>query len=154
MASIQVINALGLGNVGKCAVEFAHTIEDDAAIREVRIEIDRQIEVDEREVAFLDQNPDCVAVGGGVTLINCSGLEIGHLKQPRSHEGIDNNHLRGHTSMCHPAVMLRRTAALAAGGYRDYPHAEDLDLWLRLAEIGRLANLSYPAISYRVHAKS
>jgi hypothetical protein len=56
--------------------------------------------------------------------------------------------------MCHPAVMLRRTAALAAGGYRDYPHAEDLDLWLRLAEIGRLANLSYPAISYRVHAKS
>jgi hypothetical protein len=87
LASIQVINALGLGNVGKCAVEFAHTIEDDAAIREVRIEIDRQIEVDEREVAFLDQNPDCVAVGGGVTLINCSGLEIGHLKQPRSHEG-------------------------------------------------------------------
>jgi hypothetical protein len=53
LASVQVINALGLGNVGKCAVELAHTIEDDAAvdigIREVRIEIDRQIEIDERE---------------------------------------------------------------------------------------------------------
>ena len=32
LASVQVINALGLGNVGKCAVEFAHTIEDDAAV--------------------------------------------------------------------------------------------------------------------------
>jgi hypothetical protein len=54
LASVQVINAFGPGNVGKCALEVAHTIEDDAAvdigIREVRIEIDYQIEVGEREI--------------------------------------------------------------------------------------------------------
>src|SRR2546430_12379416 len=54
LASVQIINALGLGYVGKCALEVAHAIEDDAAvdvgIREVRIEIDRKIEVGESEV--------------------------------------------------------------------------------------------------------
>src|SRR5882757_5900070 len=54
LTSVQVINALGLGDVSKSAVEVAHAIEDDAAvdigIREARIEINRQIEVGEREV--------------------------------------------------------------------------------------------------------
>lgn len=32
----------------------------------------------------------------------------------------------------HPAVVLRRSAVLAVGGYRDQPGFEDFDLWLRL----------------------
>lgn len=32
----------------------------------------------------------------------------------------------------HPAVVLRRSAVLAVGGYRDQPGFEDYDLWLRL----------------------
>ena len=32
----------------------------------------------------------------------------------------------------HPAVVLRRSAVLAVGGYRDKPGFEDYDLWLRL----------------------
>jgi hypothetical protein len=32
LAAVQVINALGLGNVGKGALEFVHTIENDAAV--------------------------------------------------------------------------------------------------------------------------
>lgn len=36
----------------------------------------------------------------------------------------------------HPAVVLRKSAALAVGGYRDFPLAEDYDLWLRLLAAG------------------
>jgi glycosyltransferase involved in cell wall biosynthesis len=50
--------------------------------------------------------------------------------------------------LCHPSVMLRRSALEDAGGYRDPPWAEDYDLWLRLAERGhKIAKV--PAILLR-----
>jgi hypothetical protein len=54
LGSVRVFNTLRLSNVGECAVEFMHTIEDDAAIDvgicKARIELDRQIEVGARAV--------------------------------------------------------------------------------------------------------
>jgi glycosyltransferase involved in cell wall biosynthesis len=50
--------------------------------------------------------------------------------------------------LCHPSVMLRRSALEDAGGYRDPAWAEDYDLWLRLAERGhKLAKV--PALLLR-----
>jgi glycosyltransferase involved in cell wall biosynthesis len=36
-------------------------------------------------------------------------------------------------SICHPSVTLNVEKTLAVGGYRDLPHAEDADLWWRMA---------------------
>ena len=36
-------------------------------------------------------------------------------------------------SICHPSVALNVEKTLAIGGYRDLPHAEDADLWWRMA---------------------
>jgi glycosyltransferase involved in cell wall biosynthesis len=50
--------------------------------------------------------------------------------------------------LCHPSVMLRRTALLAVGGFRDVAWAEDYDLWLRLHARGhRLAKV--PRVLFR-----
>ena len=38
--------------------------------------------------------------------------------------------------VCHPSVMMRRSALDAVGGYRDCAWAEDYDLWLRLHAAG------------------
>jgi glycosyltransferase involved in cell wall biosynthesis len=38
--------------------------------------------------------------------------------------------------LCHPSVMLRRTALDAVGGWQDVAWAEDYDLWLRLDAAG------------------
>jgi GT2 family glycosyltransferase len=38
--------------------------------------------------------------------------------------------------LCHPSVMLRRSALEAVGGWRDVPWPEDYDLWLRLDAAG------------------
>lgn len=52
--------------------------------------------------------------------------------------------------LCHPSVMLRRSALLEAGGYRDVPWAEDYDLWLRLDERGyRLAKVPEVLLRWR-----
>jgi GT2 family glycosyltransferase len=49
------------------------------------------------------------------------------------------------------AVMLRRDAVLAAGGFRDLRRAADLDMWIRLLERG--SALAIPRITalYHVH---
>jgi hypothetical protein len=61
--------------------------------------------------------------------------------------------LRTINPFVHSATMMRRTALDAAGGYRrNLAHSEDLDLWLRLAAQGRMANLPEPVVKYRIHS--
>jgi len=73
-----------------------------------------------------------------------------------SHEAIDAANMRGEGSaMAHPSAAIRRDALLAIGGYRaEFEWAEDLDLFLRLAELGRLANLPDVLLTYRQHINS
>jgi len=51
------------------------------------------------------------------------------LLSPEDHE----RDLFVESPLCHPSVMLRRSALLDAGGYQDVPWPEDYDLWLRMA---------------------
>jgi hypothetical protein len=51
--------------------------------------------------------------------------------------------------------MMRREALMKVGGYReDLMVSEDLDLFLRLAEYGKLANLPDVLLQYRQHLQS
>ena len=52
--------------------------------------------------------------------------------------------------MNHVTVMFRKSAALRAGGYRDFPLFEDYDLWSRfVAQGSRLANLTDTLVRVR-----
>ncbi len=48
--------------------------------------------------------------------------------------------------------MFRTEAVRKLGGYRDFVTCEDFDLWLRLGEVGRLANLPERLITKRLFA--
>ena len=51
--------------------------------------------------------------------------------------------------------MMRAEAIRRVGGYRQqWQHSEDLDLFLRLAEIGKLHNLPEYLLQYRMHYES
>jgi glycosyltransferase involved in cell wall biosynthesis len=53
--------------------------------------------------------------------------------------------------VAHPAVVFRRGAVQAAGGYRPFHHLEDYDLWARLLQAGaRAANVPEVVVDYRV----
>lgn len=109
----------------------------------------------EKQVAYLDAHPDCVVVGGWAIMVDEDCRPIVPLKPPLDHDGIDSGNLSGRTSFIHPSVLIRRSAFLQAGLYDlRYPHAEDKELWLRMAEIGRLANLPEYCLRYRVHMQS
>jgi len=63
--------------------------------------------------------------------------------------------LRFSNPVNHPTVMMRRSAVLEAGNYRDLPPGhEDYDLWVRMALIVRFATLDQPLVGYRIHEQS
>jgi glycosyltransferase involved in cell wall biosynthesis len=111
------------------------------------------------QVQFLRAHPEVVAVGSHVELIDPYGVIFPDKWQPRlalEHDGIEADLLRGNGwALIHPSVMMRRADVEAIGGYRrEFQHAEDIDLYLRLAERGKLANLPEVLHRYRQHLGS
>jgi hypothetical protein len=108
-----------------------------------------------RQVEFLRQHPEVVCVGGCHDLIDHKGRLLTHLVLPLHDRDIQREALAGHGSICHPCAMIRRSALLQVGGYDEtLMPAEDLDLWLKLGELGQLANLSDAILQYRLHSQS
>src|SRR5262249_33647580 len=70
-----------------------------------------------------------------------------------THEEIDSALMAARGQMVyHPSVIIRKQALLQVGPYRqEFDTAEDLDLFLRLAEIGRIAHIEEPLLKYREH---
>jgi glycosyltransferase involved in cell wall biosynthesis len=98
-----------------------------------------------RQLAALAADPGLVCVGGAFEVIDAKGRLINRYYPPRDHEAIVAVALTGRSPICGSNATFRREAALSIGGYdQDACFVEDLDLWLRLATVGRLANLPEP----------
>jgi glycosyltransferase involved in cell wall biosynthesis len=110
----------------------------------------------ELQVRYMREHPECVLLGCQTELIDPHGLHIGYAHWATDHETIDAELLRGiGGTVPHPGAIMRRDAVVAVGAYRDqYNNSEDLDLWLRLAERGRVANLPDVLLRYRRHYDS
>lgn len=109
----------------------------------------------DRQVRYLDAHSECVAVGSASLRIDSDGDPISVLSVPSEHEAIDLQNISGaRGGITHPTAMIRRSAIGQLGGYREeYLWSEDLDLFLRLAEVGRLANLQEVLLLHRMHLK-
>ncbi len=53
--------------------------------------------------------------------------------------------------LCASATMVRRSQALAVGGFPEIALAEDLGLWLRLLDVGTGVETAHPTVLYREH---
>jgi glycosyltransferase involved in cell wall biosynthesis len=104
----------------------------------------------ELQQEYLRQHEEVVVVGSGAAMIDEASAPLGTVTPPQQHEDIEALHLKGSDSIFHSAAMLRLEAVRRVGGYRPgIMPGEDFDLWLRLGEIGRLANLSEPLLVWR-----
>jgi glycosyltransferase involved in cell wall biosynthesis len=101
----------------------------------------------DEQMQFLSENPDVVLVGGQIRRV-VNGEPRSAADLPLDHRDIVKALLHGHHAMCHPAVMIRKTALDAIGGYWDKRYGEEWDLFLRLSEVGRLANLDRHVLDY------
>ncbi len=109
------------------------------------------------QVRYLDEQPDCVLVGSRVMIMDPYGSPVSETKQKLTHDEIDAELLSsgGGWALVQPSTMMRTETVRAVGGYRGkFNINEDQDLFLRLAERGRVANIAEPLLWYRRHYRS
>jgi len=103
---------------------------------------------------FLIEHETVAVVGGAVTFIDENGRSWADPVQFPLTDAEIHEMLTTTTPFVHSAVMLRRDAFECVGGYRPiFREAEDLDLWLRIAECYELANVPELVVRYRIHAQ-
>lgn len=108
----------------------------------------------EKQVAFMEEHPDYVAVGGYLRIVGPQDRPIGLRSYPTTDERLRACMLL-YNPFGSPAIMYRRDDALAAGGYTArFATCEDYDFLLRLAKRGKVANLPEPLTAYRLHESS
>lgn len=140
-----IVDALNAG-LEACAAEFvARHDADDLALP------DRF----ERQLTWFHSHPDCSAVSGAVIHIDEAGHKLGPQQLPDDPNNDDALlYPQREPYLIHPFLMMRRSAAAAVGGYRHVYHAEDTDLYWRLQERGKLANMPDLLGYYRIHGQS
>lgn len=112
------------------------------------------------QAAHLDAHPDVDVVGTRVRLFPAKAFGTGMARWTAWH-----NSLLTHEQMyremlidsplCHGTALIRRGALDRVGGWQERGWAEDLDLWIRLAESGaRFAKLPRALYGWRQHEGS
>lgn len=130
--------------LAQCRGEFVARMDADDICRPERFRL---------QLDFLESNPACVAVGGAV--VRCFPDDRPGELVPVSSEHcvIEQRLLHGEgIAICHPTLFARLKVINALGGYREqFQTAQDLDLYLRLAEVGLLSNVDDVVLEYRRH---
>src|SRR5690606_38410090 len=117
--------ALALG-LSQCRCEWVARADSDDICMPDRFE---------KQIAFIRDNPDVDAFSAPlIEFTTTPGDDRLWRKQvPLLHDEIVS-YARWRNPLNHPAVMLRRRSALAAGNYRNEPCFEDYSLWLRMLQ--------------------
>ena len=110
----------------------------------------------EQQLARMKIEPDCVALGGAALFTDPEGRPLKVYAPHLDHAAIEDDLAAGNGgALIHASILFRREALLRCGGYRQrYNYIEDLDLFVRLLDIGRLANLPDILYHYRQHPLS
>ncbi len=105
----------------------------------------------EKQLTQLEINTNLVCLGSQVLLVDSNGSETGLSSYPTTPWQVSCV-LPAMNCLAHPSVMLRTDAVQKVGGYESALNGvEDYNLWLKLIEIGEIANLSEPLTYYRQH---
>ncbi len=143
--NIGVVHALNLGLARVRGNYIARQDADDYSFPE-RLK---------QQLAYLESNPDCGAVGTCGLYIDPDGNSGGVINNPSSNEEIQRV-LLDHMCFIGPTIMIRRDTLDAAGYYfsEGLDASEDYDLCLRLAEVANVGNLEGIYYGYRQHPGS
>lgn len=106
----------------------------------------------EKQLSFLEDNPDVSVVGSNMYLIDKNNVIIGERIYPELHKDIKNYFLVT-MAVANPSIMVRRNDMSQVGFFDDKLFkAEDFDLWLRfLVKDKKMHNLQDELVFYRTH---
>ena len=110
----------------------------------------------ERQWSFLKSNPSIALVGGQIVCIDERGDVLPQeiwAKYPNMHYDIVSR-LMIMGPFNHPSIMFRRESILSVGSYSVSAPVEDHNLYLKLVQKYKVANLPDICVKYRIHSKS
>jgi glycosyltransferase involved in cell wall biosynthesis len=138
IVTLQLKKKVGLGmalrvGLGQCRGELVARMDSDDICLRHRFE---------KQLAFLDRNPDVDVVGGVIAEFHRDCGKIESVRRlPCTTEQL-NKVARTRNPLNHVTVMLRKASVLGAGNYRSFAGFEDYDLWARMLMRGsRFQNL-------------
>ena len=105
------------------------------------------------EVSAMIAEPSIVAMGCIPEIIDSTGNRLPDWEYPLTDPEI-RWRTRWQSCLNAPSVLVKRSAVLQAGNYRNFKPGQDLDLWMRLAQIGPMKNLADRLVRYRRHNSS
>lgn len=145
---IQQVN-LGIGTtlnrlLELCKTEyFARMDADDISLPQ---RLSTQLE-------FLEKKREIVLLGTQIAFL--AGSETYEApRTPLNHRSIDKVLMKGKIGLCHSSLLFRTDAAKRIGGYRIRGAGEDFDFFIRMCEVGRIANIGKVLHLYRIHLDS
>jgi glycosyltransferase involved in cell wall biosynthesis len=107
----------------------------------------------ERQVAELDRRPALGVLGTRVGYIDAEGRRVSTWNVPVGQQLVRWTLLFG-TPLAHPSVVMRRELLPETPYLSTAPHAEDYDLWVRLAGSTELDNVPEILLERRVYGES
>jgi glycosyltransferase involved in cell wall biosynthesis len=133
-------HSLNLG-LEMCRAEYIVRMDADDICRSDRLKI---------QLDYMNENPDICVLGSFYKIINENGV-AGNVVQLPSNNADIKNQLLWRNPICHPSVIYRKKIICMYGGYMGSVHAEDYDLWLRLAQDKsiKFAAIEDPLLCYR-----
>jgi GT2 family glycosyltransferase len=146
----QLTRNLGQGaarNIGMamCDAEFTAMADADDLALPHRIAT---------QLTFLAQHREVGTLGTQCAYLGPSGRTGLWPPMPCNHEEVYGDLLRGRLALCNSTLMCRTDLLKRIGGYRIDGSGEDWDLFLRMGEASKLANLPETLQLIRVHPNS
>jgi glycosyltransferase involved in cell wall biosynthesis len=105
----------------------------------------------ERQVAFLESNPDFGMVGSWVKTIDENGIVINNCIKHTAKPEVIPVILLFKNYFTTSSVMVRKSCLPDAPFDQDFPIAEDYNLWIKIAERSKVWNLQEVLTCYRLH---
>ncbi len=106
----------------------------------------------EKQIKYVEKNPDIDVVGGVIEEFNDSINESGLRKRvcPINHDDIIKMGKK-RNPMNHVTVCIKKDSLIGVGGYKSLPYLEDYYLWIRMIANGyHLANMNDTLVYVRV----
>ena len=105
----------------------------------------------EKQLHFLRQHEEVGMVGTKVVYLSPRGRKGFSPPMPCDHETIYADLMRGRHAMGLACLMCRTSILKKVGGFRVDGSGEDLDMWLRVGEVSKMANLDEILLAVRLH---
>lgn len=106
----------------------------------------------ELQVRYLNEHPDCGAVGSHYVWMDEAGRDTRSFFMPLEPEAIRDGLIYHCNTIIHATALFRKAALREVGWYRPRVGiTEDYDLWLRLRDVCKLGNVPRVLYRYRQH---